>query len=132
MSDLILASTHGPTYTTLEHDAILRQALPTQPTPRRRFRSNETISVFAEIYNAQWVLTPRVGVTTIIQPAGSEQVTFRDEQILTSGERGRVYLRGRVPLVRFVPGVYRLVIEAYTRDGIPASTSQEIEFEVTE
>jgi VWFA-related protein len=132
VSDLILASSHGQTYTTLENDAILRQALPTQPTPRRRFRSNETISVFGEIYNAQWVLTPRVGVTTIIQPAGSEQVTFRDEQILTSGERGRVYLRGRVPLVRFVPGVYRLVIEAYTRDGIPASTSQQMEFEVTE
>ena len=132
VSDLILASTHGPTYTTLEHDAILRQALPTQPTPRRRFRTVETISVFGEIYNAQWVLTPRVGVTTVIQPKESERVIFRDEQTLTSGERGRVYLRGRVPLARFVPGVYRLVIEAYTRDGIPASTSQQLEFEVTD
>ena len=131
VSDLVLSSSHGATLTTLEEDAVLRRALPSQPTARRRFRAEETVSVFGEIYNSQWALTPNVGVTTVIQSV-DKRVVHRDEQTLTTANRGRVYYRGRMPLARFTPGEYLIVLESYTRDGIPASASQQLQFEVVE
>lgn len=84
---------------TLEDDPVLRRALPAQPTANRRFRSTETMSVFGEIYNSQWVLTPSVGVTTVVQ-SESGRVMMRGEQTLMSGDRGRVYYQSRMSLGR--------------------------------
>ena len=131
VSDMVLSSSLSPQLTTLEDDRVLRQALPNQATPNRQFRAAETLSLFGEIYNSQWVLTPQVGVSTIIQSA-DRRVLFRDEQMLAATNRGRVYYRSGVPLARFTPGKYLVVLEAYTRDGIPSSASQQLEFEVVE
>ena len=130
ISDLVVSSSEGKTLMTLEDDAVLRRALPAQPTANRRFRSTETMSLFGEIYNSQWVLTPSVGVTTVIQ-SESGRVMMRGEQTLTSGDRGRVYYQSHVPLQRLASGKYVLTLEAYTRQGFPASASQQLPFEVT-
>ena len=113
--------------TTLEDDTILRRALPTQPTPNRRFRRAETLSVFGEVYNSQWVLSPKVGVSNLVVSRAG-QVVARAEETLIASNRGRVYYTGRVPLVAFEPGEYVLTVEAFTRDGIPASASQQVRF----
>ena len=131
VSDLVVASSHGPTLTTLEDDTILRRALPTQPTPNRRFRRTETLTVFGEVYNSQWLLSPKVGVSNLVVSSAGRVVT-RAEETLALSNRGRVYYTGRVPLAAFEPGEHVLTVEAFTRDGIPASASQQVRFEVVD
>ena len=131
VSDLVVASSHGPTLTTLEDDTILRRALPTQPTPNRRFRRTETLTVFGEVYNSQWLLSPKVGVSNLVVSSAGRVVT-RAEETLALSNRGRVYYTGRVPLAAFAPGEHVLTVEAFTRDGIPASASQQVRFEVVD
>lgn len=129
VSDLVVASSRGPTLVTLEDDAVLRRALPAQPTSSRRFAADETLSLFGEIYNSQWLLTPQIGVTALIRSADGRLV-LHDEDVLTSSDRGRAYYQGSLPLSNFPPGEYVLTLEAYTRNGIPASASQQLRFEV--
>ncbi len=131
ISDLVVASSRGPSLTTLEDDAVLRQALPAQPTPRREFERADALSVVGEIYNGQWLLTPDIGVTTVIQSAAG-RVMAREERTLTAPDRGRVYYNGRVPLATYPPGEYTLTLEAYTPAGIPASASQQLRFSIAD
>ena len=77
------------------------------------------------------MLTPQVGVSTIIQ-SQDRRVVFRNEQSPATTNRGRVYYRSGVPLARFTPGKYLVVLEASTRDGIPASASQQLEFDIVQ
>jgi VWFA-related protein len=131
VSDLVVASSRSPSLLTLEDDAVLRRALATQPTPRRRFAPSETLSVFGEIYNAQWVLTQQLGVSTIVRAADG-RVVGRSEDTIGAVERGRAYFNGKIPLDRLSPGEYVMTLEAYSRNGIPASASQELRFEVAD
>jgi hypothetical protein len=55
---------------------------------------------------------------------------FKLKARVASGGRGRFYFTGRLPLQSFEPGTNVLNLEAYTRDGLPASASQEMRFEV--
>jgi VWFA-related protein len=130
ISDFVAASSRGPTLVTLEDDAVLRRALPSQPTSSRRYRADETLSLFGEIYNSQWLLTPQIGITTIIRSADGRLV-MHDEDTLTSSDRGRAFYQGTLPLAKFPPGEYSLTLEAFTRNGIPTSASQQLKFEVT-
>jgi VWFA-related protein len=129
VSDLVVSSSRGPTFMTLEDDAVLRRALPAQPTSSRRFTVGETLSLFGEVYNGQWILTQPIGITTIIRSADGRLV-MHDEDLLTSSDRGRAYYQGSLPLAEFSPGEYLLTLEAYTRNGVPTSASQQLKFEV--
>lgn len=129
VSDFVLASSAGTQFTTLEEDAVLRRALPAQPTPNRRFGRGETLTTFAEIYDSHWILSQQIGVTITVESEDGRRV-FRGDRVLTTSNRGRFYLTGTLPLRTFVPGTYRLVVEAHTRSGIPSNASQQLEFEV--
>jgi hypothetical protein len=129
ISDLVVASSNGLGFMTLDEDPVLRSALPTQPTPARTFSSGETLTVFGEIYDSHWILSRQVGVTTALKTEGGT-VLHRSEEILRSGNRGRLFYTGRVLLETLQPGAYELTLEAYTRDGIPASGSQQLRFHV--
>jgi VWFA-related protein len=129
ISDFVVASSHGRTLTTLEEDTILRRALPSQPIVERRFKPAETLTVFGEIYDSHWILSREIGVTQVIRSEDG-RIVSRDEQALRTGNRGRFYYSGRVPLESFAPGEYVLTVEAYTRDGVPASASQQMRFTV--
>jgi hypothetical protein len=131
ISDLVVASSHGRNLMTLDEDAVLRRVLPAQPTPNRSFRQTETITVFGEVYDSHWLLSRAIGVTSVIQ-AQDGHVALRQEQTLASSNRGRFYYTGIVPLRSLVPGSYVLTVEVYTRDGIPASASQQLRFAVIE
>jgi uncharacterized protein (TIGR03435 family) len=129
ISDFVVASSQGRTLMTLEEDALLRGALPAQPTPERRFSRGETLTVVAEICDSHWIVSQEVGVTMTVAAADG-RIVFRGEQILTSANRGRFYLKGTLPLGPFVPGDYQLLVEAHTRKGIPANASQQMRFAV--
>jgi hypothetical protein len=129
VSDLVIASSDGPTLTTLEEDAVLRRSRLSQPTPARRFARNETLTAFGEIYDSHWILSQSIGVTGLVR-AQDGRLVMRDEQTLASGNRGRFYYTGRIPLASFAPGTYTLTVEAHTSAGVPASASQQLRFEV--
>jgi uncharacterized protein (TIGR03435 family) len=129
ISDFVVASSQGQTLMTLEEDALLRGALPAQPTPERRFARGETLTVVAEICDSHWIVSQEVGVTMTVA-AGDGRIVFRGEQVLTSANRGRFYLKGTLPLGPFAPGDYQLLVEAHTRKGIPANASQQMRFAV--
>jgi VWFA-related protein len=131
VSDLIVASGHGPEFVALEEDAVLRRALPTQPTTSRRFRGSEVLTVFAEVYDGHWMLSRRIGVTATLL-ASDGRAVFRDEQLLGSANRERFYFTGRLPLAGLPPGNYVLSVEATTRGGVLASASRELRMEVVE
>jgi VWFA-related protein len=129
VSDLVIASSDGPTLTTLEEDAVLRRSRLSQPTPARRFAPSETLTTFGEIYDSHWILSQSIGVTGLVR-AQDGRLVMRDEQTLASGNRGRFYYTGRIPLASFAPGTYTLTVEAHTSAGVPASASQQLRFEV--
>jgi uncharacterized protein (TIGR03435 family) len=131
VSDFVVASSQAAPLLTLQEDALLRNALPAQPTPARRFARNDTLAVFAEIADSHWVLSQEVGVTmTVI--AGDGRAVYRGEQVLTAANKGRFTLKGSLPLNIFSPGDYQLLVEVYTRRGIPANTSRQMRFTVVE
>jgi len=132
VSDFVVASSQGQALTTLEQDALLRNALPAQPTPLRRFARGERLTVFAEIYDSHWILSQEVGVTLTVA-ADDGNVVYRGEQVLTTANKGRFYLTGTLSLGdTFLPGDYQLLVEAYTKKGMPANTSQQMRFAVRE
>jgi VWFA-related protein len=131
VSDFVVASSRSQTLTTLEEDLVLRDALPAQPTPERRFDRGETLTVFAEIYDSHWILSQEIG-TTITVTGEHGRVVFQGEEVLRTANRGRFYLTGTLPLGAFAPGTYVLAVEAHTRKGLPANASQQMRFEVRE
>jgi uncharacterized protein (TIGR03435 family) len=129
VSEFVVASSHGPRLATLEEDAVLRAALLDQPTPARRFARDETLALFAEIYDGHWIVSQEVGATMTVATENG-RVVFRREQVLTSGNKGRFYLKGTLPLGGFGPGDYQLLVEVHTRKGIPANASRQMRFTV--
>jgi hypothetical protein len=129
VSDLVIASSASPTLTTLEEDQVLSRALPSQPTPARQFARNETLTVFGEISDSHWILSQEIGAIALVRTQDGRLVS-RDEKTLASGNRGRFYYTGRIPLASYEPGTYTLTVEAHTSAGIPASASQQLRFEV--
>jgi hypothetical protein len=129
ISDVVVSSALGRSLLTLEEDPVMRRALPAQPTASRRFARTDTITAFAEIFDTHWILTRELGVTVTVRESDG-RIVARQEQMLKSANRGRFYFTGTVPLRSFTPGEYVLNIEAYTRDGVPASASREMAFEV--
>jgi hypothetical protein len=129
ISDVVVSSALGGSLLTLEEDPVMRQALPAQPTAARRFSRADTITAFAEVFDTHWILTRALGVTSTIRTSDG-RIVARQEQTLKSANRGRFYFKGSVPLQALAPGKYVLNLEAFTRDGVPASASQEMAFEV--
>jgi len=129
ISDVVVSSARGPSLLTLEEDPVLRRALPAQPSTSRRFDRRDTVKTFVEIYDTHWILTREIGVTATLR-ADDGGIIMRNEQTLKSGNRGRFYFTGQLPLQKLTPGTYVLNLEAYTRDGVPASASKELRFEV--
>jgi hypothetical protein len=131
ISDVIVSSALGRSLLTLEEDPVLRRTLPAQPIASRRFDRHDTVTAFAEIYDTHWILTRELGLTATVR-AEDGRLVRRQEQTLTSGNRGRFYFSGQLPLASFEPGKYVLNLEAFTRDGVPASASQSMTFEVVD
>jgi hypothetical protein len=113
ISDLVVASSHGRSFLTLEEDTLLRRSLPAQPTPTRHFAQVETLTVFGEIYDSHWILSRTMGVTSVVRTEDG-RILMREERTLASSNRGRFSYTSRVPLARFAPGVYTLALEAST------------------
>jgi hypothetical protein len=120
ISGLLLASSRND-MPMLQADARLRALLSVDPTTRRRFRQNETLTAFVEAYIDARTKVDDISVeTTIATARGVTVSTYPGERIVH--EPGRVGYTMRVPLAKLSPGQYVVAMEA--RAGRRKATRQ--------
>jgi VWFA-related protein len=119
MSGLVLTSAMASLTPTGRGDDELKKALPAHPTTRRDFRGDDTIALFAEVYDNQAASPHRVDISTTLRNADDGRVLFTTEDERSSeelgGARGGYGYTARVPLKEIPPGVYVLRVEAKSR-----------------
>ncbi len=131
MSGLLLtAASAGRTPTS--HDApSIRDVLPGPPTSRREFALEDTIAVFAEIYDHETTRPHTVDLSTTIRTDDGTQVYVtreeRASQPTESAQHVFAYL-AQIPLQDLVPGRFVLTVEARSRLG--DKVTRELQFSI--
>jgi VWFA-related protein len=127
---LLSAASAGRTPTSLDAPSV-RDVLPGPPTSRREFTLEDTIAVYAEIYDTETTRPHTVDLTATIRTDDGTQVfVSREERASKPAEGARhvyAYL-ARIPLQDLVPGRYVLTVEGRSRLGDKAS--REIQFTI--
>jgi len=132
MSGLVLASMLSSLTPTGRGDDELKKVLPSFPTTMRDFRADDTIALFAEIYDNQGASPHRVDITTTVRNADDGRVVFTTADERSSdelgGARGGYGYTTRVPLKDVPPGVYVLRVEAKSRLSGTKPVSRDVQF----
>lgn len=134
MSGITLSSIAASRLPTAEADEQLREALPGQPTTWREFVTQDTLSVFAEIYENTKGPAHHIDITTsLLSPEG--RVAFKTEEPRSSDElqggRGGYGHVAQIPLKDLAPGLYVLRVEARSRQGGDnQSVSKEVQLRI--
>ena len=131
MGNLLLsAASAGRTPTSLDAPSV-RDVLPGPPTSRREFTLEDTIAVYAEIYDTETTRQHTLDLTTTIRTDDGTQVFVTREERASKPAEGKrnvyAYL-ARIPLQDLVPGKYVLTVEGRSRLGDKAS--REIQFTI--
>jgi VWFA-related protein len=136
MSGIAIASgsTSGmPTTTPDPSVTEFKDVLPAPPTPTRDFPRNDTLAVFAEIYDNVGKTPHRVDITTtILADDGHEVKKMSDERKSDElhGPGGGYGYATQVPLTGLTPGRYVLRIAARHTLGTGDPVSRDVEFRV--
>jgi hypothetical protein len=134
MSGVLLTSGLIARTPTVKPDELTKDVLPAPPGTRREFRGDDTIALFAEVYDNQAATPHKVDITTTVR-ADDGRVVFKTEEERTSeelrGARGGYGYTAQVPLADIAPGDYVLRVEARSRlSGKDAPAAQDIEIRV--
>jgi VWFA-related protein len=136
MSGIALASASGSRYPTASPDPSVNEfkdVLPSPPSASREFPRQDTLAVFAEIYD-NTVKTPhRVQIAaTVLSDEGKVVHTAADERKSDElqGSTGGYGYTARIPLAELAPGRYVLRLTATSMLGKPEPVTREVEFRV--
>jgi VWFA-related protein len=136
MSGIALASASGSRFPTASPDPSVNEfkdVLPAPPSASREFPRQDTLAIFAEVYD-NVVKTPhRVEITaTVLADDGKVVHTNSDmrksEEL--QGTTGGYGYTAKIPLVSFAPGRYVLRLTATSLLGKPEPVVREVEFRV--
>jgi VWFA-related protein len=120
MSDIVLTSSRAGAAPTITDTRTLRTVLPGPPTAHRTFTLEDTIAVYAEIYDNQAATPHTVDLSVTVRTDDGTQV-FKSEEARESkeigGARGAFGYLVRVPMQDLVPGRFVLTVEAKARVG---------------
>jgi len=136
MSGIAIASASGSRMPTASPDPSVNEfkdVLPSPPTTVRDFSRNDTLSVFAEIYDNAGKTPHRVEITAaILADDGKVVQTTSDERKSEElqGASGGYGYTTKIPLSSMAPGRYVLRISAKSLLGNAAAVSREVEFRV--
>jgi VWFA-related protein len=133
MSGLLLTSAFGSRVPTANPDPELKQVMPGPPVSLRTFPHNDTLSLFAEVYDAQPTPPHRVAIkTSVIADNGSVVFNAADERRSEElqGKKGGYGYTATIPLKDFAQGRYVLRVEAQSLVDNAATTKRELEFSV--
>jgi hypothetical protein len=118
---------------TANPDEQLKGVLPASPTAIRDFPRNDTLALFAEVYDNQSSAPHRVAITSsILADDGRVLFTASDERSSDElqGKKGGYGYTREIPLSQFPPGRYVLRIEARTTLANGGTTFREVELRV--
>jgi VWFA-related protein len=110
-----------------------KDVLPSPPSAAREFPKNDTLSVFAEIYDNETKTPHRVDITaTILADDGKVVQTRADERKSEElqGTAGGYGYTTQFPLTGLAPGRYVLRVSAKSRLGDSPAITREVEFRV--
>jgi VWFA-related protein len=136
MSGIALASAAGSRFPTASPDPSVNEfkdVLPAPPSASREFPHNDTLAVFAEVYDNENKTPHRVEITaTVLADDGKVVHTTSDvrksEEL--QGATGGYGYTTKFPLTAFAPGRYVLRLSATSLLGKPEPVTREIEFRV--
>jgi VWFA-related protein len=110
-----------------------KDVLPAPPTPTRDFPRNDTLAVFAEIYDNVGKTPHRVDITTTILADDGHEVKRTDDERKSDelhGPGGGYGYTTQIPLTGLTPGRYVLRIAARHTLGTGDPVSRDVEFRV--
>ena len=131
MSQLLLTSASaGRTPTSLDA-STLKGMLPGPPTAIREFALEDTLAVYAEIYDNDAARPHTVDLTCTVRTDDGTQVfvTREERSSRDLGTGGSYTFLSRIPLQDLVPGRFVLSVEAKSRLGGNPAT-REIQFTI--
>jgi VWFA-related protein len=134
LSGVLLTSRLAALTPTGRGDDETKDVLPAPATTMRDFRADDTIALFAEVYDNSTTRAHKVDITTAVR-ADDGRVLFKTEDQRSSdelqGARGGYGYTAQVPLASLAPGPYVLRVEARsTLSGEQAPVFRDIEFRV--
>jgi VWFA-related protein len=144
MSGVMLTSAAASRLPTANPDPAFKDVLPSAPTTTREFPADDTLAIYAEIYDTQIKTAHRVAInTSVLADDGKVVFTAADErrsEELAAGPagagRGAVSkgdgygYAASIPLKGFAPGRYVLRVEARTLLTNGGTAMRELEFRV--
>ena len=120
MSDIVLTSSRAGAAPTITDTKTLRTVLPGPPTAHRTFTLEDTVAVYAEIYDSQAATPHSVDLSVTVRTDDGTQV-FKSEETRESkdlaGARGGFGYLVRIPMQDLVPGRFVLAVEGRSRLG---------------
>lgn len=120
MSDIVLTSSRAGAAPTITDAKTLKALLPGPPTAQRTFTLEDTIAVFAEVYDNRADTPHTVDLSVTVRTDDGTQV-FKSEEERDSKEigaaRGGFGYLVRIPMQDLVPGRFVLAVEAKSRLG---------------
>jgi len=136
MSGIALASASGSRVPTASPDPSVKEfsdLLPSPPSTTRDFPRNDTLAVFAEVYDNVGKTPHRVEITeTVLSDDGKVVHTTTDERKSEElqGAAGGYGYTAKIPLAGFAPGRYVLRISAKSLLGNSEAATREVEFRI--
>ena len=112
--------------------AGVKDLLPAPPTTSRTFALEDTLVVYAQVYDNDSDKPHSVDLSTAVKADDGTQAFVTREQRDAKeigGDKGYAYV-ARVPLQDLVPGRYVLVVQARSRLGTDNQATKEIEFTI--
>jgi hypothetical protein len=132
MGNVAIASTGAVRTPTSDDSSTLKDVLPGPPTASREFALEDTLAVYAEVYDNDASKPHVVDLSATVHADDGTQVFVTNDQRNSSdikADRGGYTYLARVPLQDLVPGRYVLTVEAKSRLGGDPVT-KEIQFTI--
>jgi VWFA-related protein len=136
MSGIALASASGSRIPTASPDPSVNEfkdVLPAPPSASRDFPRQDTLAVFAEVYDNVGKTPHRVEITASVLADDGKVVHTTSDQRKSEelqGATGGYGYTTRIPLANLAPGRYVLRLTATSLLGKPEPVTREIEFRV--
>jgi VWFA-related protein len=134
MSSIVLSSASASAVPSVNPDPDLKNLLPGPPTALREFPRNDTLAVFADVYDNRSDTPHRVSIrASVLSEEGKVVHTTADErktEELQGAKRGGFGYTTNIPLTAIAPGRYVLRVEAESSLADHATVKRELEFTV--
>lgn len=133
LSGLAITSAGAASFVTAKPDPVMKDVFPAPPVATRVFGRDESIGVFAEVYDATTPLAHNIDYTVSVRSVADGRVMFnsRDTRTVDPGAKMRTLgFTTEIPLRDLSAGAYVLRVEAASLHDKQPRAIREVPFEV--